>query len=234
MADARKRLLARGWAFVPAASGPLGGGLLKLGHGSTTAALAVALAPCALWALLLSVFAAGYLAALARCIWRTGDQEAMERMIMVSARAVVSILTLTVPALLARRPHPRVPGLPRGREPRTPRATPGPGRVTSLGPGRAGVASARIPHSRVQRWCRSGTARPAQARLSQATERDQQSRPYPPDLRGLLTGSDAACGVQSRMFRAGGHADDAAVPLRRPACRVPVLGGPDGARSGGP
>jgi hypothetical protein len=79
-----------GWALVPAASGPLGGGMVKLGHGSTTAALAVALAPYALWALLLSVFVVGYLAALARCIWRTGDQEAMERMIMVSACAVAS------------------------------------------------------------------------------------------------------------------------------------------------
>jgi hypothetical protein len=115
VADAKKRLLARGWAFVPAASGPLGGGMLKLGHGSTTAALAVALAPYALWALLLSVFVIGYLAALARCIWRTGDQEAMERMIMVSARAVVSILTLTVPALPARRPTSGMPGLPQPR-----------------------------------------------------------------------------------------------------------------------
>ena len=112
MADARKRLLARGWALVPAASGPLGGGMVKLGHGSTTAALAVALAPYALWALLLAVFVVGYLAAIARCIWRTGDQEAMERMIMVSACAVVSILTLTVPALPARRPPLRMPGLP--------------------------------------------------------------------------------------------------------------------------
>jgi hypothetical protein len=112
VADARKRLLARGWAFVPAASGPVGGGMLKLGHGSTTAALTVALTPCALWALLLSVFIAGYLAALARCMCRTGDQEAMERMIMVSACAVVSILTLTVPALPARRPPMGVPACP--------------------------------------------------------------------------------------------------------------------------
>jgi hypothetical protein len=111
VADARKRLLARGWAFVPAASGPVGGGMLKLGHGSATAALAVALAPYALWALLLSVFVVGYLAALARCIWRTGDQEAMERMIMVSACAVVSILTLMVPALPARRPPSGASGL---------------------------------------------------------------------------------------------------------------------------
>jgi hypothetical protein len=72
----------------------------------------VALAPCALRARLLSVFVVGYLAALARCIWRTGDQEATERMIMVTACAVVSILTLTVPALPARPPS-GVPGPPR-------------------------------------------------------------------------------------------------------------------------
>jgi hypothetical protein len=98
---------------VPAAVGPAGGGLLKLCHGSTTAALAVVLAPYALLALLLSVFVIGYLAALARCICRTGDQEAMERMIIVTAHAVVSILTLTVPLLPVRRPPPGVPSLPR-------------------------------------------------------------------------------------------------------------------------
>jgi hypothetical protein len=62
VADTRKRLLARGWAFVPAASGPPGGGLLKLGHRSTTAALAMTLAAFALRALLLSGFVAGGLA----------------------------------------------------------------------------------------------------------------------------------------------------------------------------
>jgi hypothetical protein len=110
---------------VPAASGPVGGGMLKLGHGSTAAALAVALAPCALWALLLSVFIVGYLAALARCMCRTGDQAAMERMIMVSACAVVSILTLTVPALPGRRPHPRVPSPPRTESTGPPAPRPG-------------------------------------------------------------------------------------------------------------
>jgi hypothetical protein len=128
VADARKRLPAWGLARAPAASGPLGGGLLKLGHGSTAAALTVALAPYALWTLLLSVFLVGYLAAVARCIWRTGDQEVMERMIMVSAWAVVSILTLTVPAHPARRPPPHVPEPP-GR---------GTGEPAGARPGRAG------------------------------------------------------------------------------------------------
>ena len=93
-------LLARGWLYVPAVSGPVGGGLIKLGHGSTTAAVIVGLTPYATWALLLGLFAAGYLVALSRfCRGRTGDQEAAERLIMVSAEAVVSILTLTPSAL---------------------------------------------------------------------------------------------------------------------------------------
>src|SRR5450755_281075 len=125
VADARKRLPAWGWALVPAASGPVGGGMLKLGHGSTTAALAVGLAPYALWALLLSVFVIGYLAALARCIWRTGDQEAMERMIIVTACAVVSILTLTVPALPVSRRPPDVSSLSRSERAEPPGPRPG-------------------------------------------------------------------------------------------------------------
>jgi hypothetical protein len=86
--------------------------MLKLGHGSTPAALAMALAPYALWALLLSVFVIGYIAALAQCLCRTRDQEAMERIIMVSACAVVSILTLTAPTIPARRPPAARVGLP--------------------------------------------------------------------------------------------------------------------------
>src|SRR5712691_10301218 len=97
-----RRLLARGWLYVPAVSGPVGGGMIKLGRGSTSAAMAVGLAPYAVCALLLSVFAVGYLAALARFLrGRPGEHEAMERLIIVSASAVVAILTLTVPVLPA-------------------------------------------------------------------------------------------------------------------------------------
>ena len=95
-----RRLLARGWFYVPAVSSPIGGGMIKLGRGSTLAAVAVGLAPYAVCALLLAVFVVGYLAALARYLWaRPGEHEAMERLITVSANAVISILTLTATAL---------------------------------------------------------------------------------------------------------------------------------------
>jgi len=100
LAGARRRMAARGWAFAPAVSGPVGGGMVMLGHGSTRAAVVVALAPYALLLLVVAVFAVGFLAAIARYMWRTGDQCAMERMMNVSARAVVSVLTLTPPDLL--------------------------------------------------------------------------------------------------------------------------------------
>lgn len=97
-----RRLPARGWLYVPAVSGPVGGGMIKLGRGSTSAAVAVSLAPYAVCALLVGVFMVGYLAALARFLrGRPGEHEAMERLIIVSASAVVSILTLTVPVLPA-------------------------------------------------------------------------------------------------------------------------------------
>lgn len=103
-----RRLLARGWFYVPAASSPIGGGMIKLGRGSTLAAAAVGLAPYAICGLLLGVFVVGYLAALARYLWaQPGEQEAMERLIMVSANAVVSILTLTAPALPVQGKPPR-------------------------------------------------------------------------------------------------------------------------------
>src|ERR1700733_9751664 len=91
-----KRLLARGWAYVPAVSGPIGGGLIKLGRGSTLAAVAVGLAPYAIWAVLLTAFVIGYLAALLRYLCsKPEEHDAMERFITISANAIVSILTLT-------------------------------------------------------------------------------------------------------------------------------------------
>ena len=95
-----KRLLAHGWAYIPAASSPIGGGLIKLGRGSTWAAAAVGLAPYAICALLFTVFVIGYLAALVRYLCaKPGEQQAMERLITVSANAIVSILTLTATTL---------------------------------------------------------------------------------------------------------------------------------------
>jgi hypothetical protein len=102
-----KRLLAHGWVYVPAASSPIGGGLIKLGRGSTWAAAAVGLAPYAICGLLLTVFVIGYLAALIRYLHaRPAEQQAMERFIAVSANAIVSVMTLTVATLpsLAKQP----------------------------------------------------------------------------------------------------------------------------------
>ena len=95
-----KRLFSHGWLYVPAVSSPIGGGLIKIGHGSTWAAVAVGTAPYAICAMLYVVFVVGYLAALMRYMCaKSGGQEAMERLITVSANAIVSILTLTTTKL---------------------------------------------------------------------------------------------------------------------------------------
>jgi hypothetical protein len=91
-----RRLLSHGWLYVPAASSPIGGGLIKVGQGSTWAAVAVGIAPYAVCALLFTVFVIGYLAALTRCLCaKPEQQEIRERLITVSANAIVSIMTLT-------------------------------------------------------------------------------------------------------------------------------------------
>jgi hypothetical protein len=128
MAGSRtKCLMARGWAYVPAASGPIGGGLIKLGRGNTAAAVTVGLAPYAVWTLLLTVFVMGYIAALARYLWaKPEEHDAMERLITISANAVVSILTLSpaAPPVPAKRTRPsRAIAL----------ATPNPGRLAQPG-----------------------------------------------------------------------------------------------------
>ena len=88
-----RRFLAHGWLYVPAASSPIGGGLIKLGQGSTWA---VGLAPYAVCALLFSVFVIGYLATLTRCLCaKPEQQEVREHLITVSANAFVSVMTLT-------------------------------------------------------------------------------------------------------------------------------------------
>jgi hypothetical protein len=105
VADAKGRLMTRGWTLPVAGAGaPIGGGLFRLFHGPAWAAVMVALAPYAVLALLVVVFSVGYLAAVARFMWRVNDQESLRQLIMVSTCAVVSIMTLTVPPLPPRRP----------------------------------------------------------------------------------------------------------------------------------
>lgn len=95
-----KRLFSHGWLYIPAVSSPIGGGLIKIGHGSTWAAVAVGTAPYAICAMLYVLFVVGYLVALTRYMRaKSGGQEAMERLIAVSANAIVSILTLTTTKL---------------------------------------------------------------------------------------------------------------------------------------
>lgn len=97
MSTTRSRtLLSHGWLYLPAVSSPLGGGLVKLGHGSTWAAVSVGIAPYAVCALLYAVFVIGYLAALLRYLCAGAEgQQAMVSLIDMSADAVVSILTLS-------------------------------------------------------------------------------------------------------------------------------------------
>jgi hypothetical protein len=108
-----RRLL---WLYLPAVSSPVGGGLIKLGHGSTWAAVSVGVAPYAICALLYVTFIIGYLAAVLRylCSGEEG-QQAMERLIKVSATAVVSILTLQAGSLAGEQPRTErsLPRLPR-------------------------------------------------------------------------------------------------------------------------
>ena len=54
-----KRLFSHGWLYVPAVSSPIGGGLIKIGHGSTWAAVTVGVAPYAICAMLYVVFVVG-------------------------------------------------------------------------------------------------------------------------------------------------------------------------------
>jgi hypothetical protein len=100
-----RRLLAHTWIYVPAVCGPVSGGLIKLDGGTTVAVVVVGVAPYAVWLLLLSVFVIGYLAALARYLWTGREgQDAMERLMVTTANAVVAILTLTA----ASPPPPRI------------------------------------------------------------------------------------------------------------------------------
>jgi len=88
-----RQLISRGWLYLPAASCPIGGGLIELGHGGTWAAVVVGAAPYAVYGLLYAVFGIVHLAAALRYLCAGPDgQQAMERLIEVSAGAVVTIL----------------------------------------------------------------------------------------------------------------------------------------------
>jgi hypothetical protein len=106
-----RRLLARNWAYVPAAGGPIGAGMIKLGGGSTAWAVTVALVPYAVATLLLAPIAVGYFLALAR--YRRGkpaDLAAGERLIRTLTCALIAILTLSRPEFPAEPGPPRRPG----------------------------------------------------------------------------------------------------------------------------
>jgi hypothetical protein len=135
VATRSRRLPGRGWAaYLPAVSGPAGGGAIKLGGGSTTAAVAVALAPYAVYGLLLAAFLLAFVAALVRCIRAgPGGEEAMERLVNLSAAAVVSVLTLSAPPTPARADCPARSGKDGGRT--ALRAVPGDADPVSPGDG---------------------------------------------------------------------------------------------------
>jgi len=70
--------------------------MIKIGGGSTWAAVIVGTAPYAICSVLHLVFVLGYLAAVIRYLCADVDgQEAMARLIRVSADTIVSILALT-------------------------------------------------------------------------------------------------------------------------------------------
>lgn len=91
-----RRLPAYGWLCMPTVGGLIGGGVVRLEHGSMLSALVIAVAPFAISLLLCILFAIGYLAAVFRYVRaEAGERDAMERLITLSANAVVSILTLS-------------------------------------------------------------------------------------------------------------------------------------------
>lgn len=97
MATRRTRFPAQTWLPISAVCCPIGGGLLRLGHASTAAALVVAGAPYAIYALLSCFFGVAFLAATVRYLC-TGQSQ--REFILTSANAVVSILTRTPAEIL--------------------------------------------------------------------------------------------------------------------------------------
>ena len=87
-----KRVLPQSWLRIPGACCPIGGGLVKIGHGSNLAALVVGTAPYAICALLCCLFGIGYLFATFRYLCTGRSQQ---EFIEISTTAVVSVITLT-------------------------------------------------------------------------------------------------------------------------------------------
>lgn len=101
-----KRIQAPGWLACSGACCPIGGGLIKIGHGSTLAAFALGSAPYVLCALVYCLFGVGFLFAALRYLW-TGKPQL--DFISTWSSAVVSVLTLSPPPVLSpsKIPQPR-------------------------------------------------------------------------------------------------------------------------------
>lgn len=85
------------WCYqLPQVAGPIGAGLIKIGHASTSAAVSVGLAPYAIVAALYAIYIVEHVLA-AICYLCSGRdrQDAIEHLITTSANAIVSLLTLT-------------------------------------------------------------------------------------------------------------------------------------------
>lgn len=95
--NTRMRKPVAGWYYLlPEVAAPLGGGLIKIGQASTWAAVSVGLAPYVIMAALYAIFVIGYIPAVICYLCSDeGRQDAVDRLIMTSANAIVSLLTLT-------------------------------------------------------------------------------------------------------------------------------------------
>jgi hypothetical protein len=89
------------WYYLlPEVAAPIGGGLIKIGQASTSAAVSVSLAPYVLLAALYTVFLIGYTpAVICSLYFADNKREAAEQLITTTTGSIVALLTLTgVPA----------------------------------------------------------------------------------------------------------------------------------------
>jgi hypothetical protein len=95
--SARARQTVYQWRYVlPGVAAPVGGGLIKIGQGSTWAAVSVSLAPYVVVTSLYAIFIVGYIPAVVCYLFSSPDrQDAISRLITTSADAIVFLLTLT-------------------------------------------------------------------------------------------------------------------------------------------